>query len=350
MKAYYFKHLLKFKIPGGTSRGVLNDKESWFIIITNGDNYGVGECSLIKGLSPDPDSNFELKLKYICRKIHLGFANLSLELENYPSILFGLETAFCSFKSNDPFVFSKSSLTKGEGSLSVNGLIWMGKKSFMKSQIKEKIQSGFNCIKIKVGALDFDLECEILKSIRSEYSESDIEIRLDANGSFSLDSSFEKLEKLSAFKIHSIEQPISVKQWHEMAFLCEKSPIPIALDEELIGVPSYKEQKKMLLEINPTYIILKPSLIGGLKKADAWIKLASSLNIQWWSTSALESNIGLNAISQWVFNKEPLLPQGLGTGMLFSNNIESPYFIENGFLKYNSNAAWNSDFFKHFIS
>ena len=349
MKAYYFKHLLKFKIPGGTSRGVLNDKESWFIIITNGENYGLGECSLIKGLSPDPDSTFELKLKDICHKIHLGFANLSLELESYPSILFGLETAFRSFESKDPFVFSKSSLTKGEGSLSINGLIWMGKKSFMKNQIEEKIQSGFKCIKIKIGALDFDLECEILKSLRSEYSESDIEIRLDANGSFSLDSAFEKLKKLSTFKIHSIEQPISVKKRQEMAFLCEKSPIPIALDEELIGIPDFKEQKEMLLEINPTYIILKPSLIGGLKKADGWIKLASSLNIQWWSTSALESNIGLNAISQWVYNRKPLLPQGLGTGMLFSNNIESPYFIENGFLKYNSNKGWNSNLFKDFI-
>lgn len=349
MKAYYFKHLLKFKIPGGTSRGVLNDKESWFIIIINGDNYGLGECSLIKGLSPDPDSTFELKLKDICRKIHLGFASLSLELESYPAILFGLETAFRSYESKDPFVFSKSSLTKGEGSLSINGLIWMGKKSFMKNQIEKKIQSGFNCIKIKIGALDFDLECEILKSLRSEYSESDIEIRLDANGSFSLDSAFEKLKKLSTFKIHSIEQPISVKKRQEMAFLCEKSPIPIALDEELIGIPDFKEQKEMLLEINPTYIVLKPSLIGGLKKADGWIKLASSLNIQWWSTSALESNIGLNAISQWVYNRKPLLPQGLGTGMLFSNNIESPYFIENGFLKYNSNKGWNSNLFKDFI-
>ena len=350
MKAYCFKHLLKFKIPSGTSRGILNDKESWFIIIINGENYGIGECSLIKGLSPDPDSTFELKLKDICRKIHLGFSNLSLELESYPAILFGLETAFRSFESKNPFVFSKSNFTTGEGSLSINGLIWMGKKSFMKKQIKEKIESGFKCIKIKVGALDFDLECEILKSLRAEYSQSDIEVRLDANGSFSLSSAFEKLEKLSAFKIHSIEQPISVKQWQEMAFLCKKSPIPIALDEELIGVPSFIEQKKMLLEINPAYIILKPSLIGGLKKADDWIKLASSLNIQWWSTSALESNIGLNAISQWAFNKEPLLPQGLGTGMLYSNNIDSPYFIDNGFLKYNSDIAWNSSLFKDFIS
>ena len=350
MKAYYFRHLLKFKIPSGTSRGVLNDKESWFIIITSGDNYGIGECSLIKGLSPDPDANFELKLKDICNKIHLGFANLSLELKSYPAILFGLETAFRSFESKDPFVFSKSKFTKGEDSLSINGLIWMGEKSFMKRQINEKIQSGFNCIKIKVGALNFNLECEILKSIRSEYSESDIELRLDANGSFSLGSAIEKLKKLSAFKIHSIEQPISVKKWQEMAFLCDKSPIPIALDEELIGISDFNEQKKMLIEINPAYIILKPSLIGGLEKADDWIKLASSLNIQWWSTSALESNIGLNAISQWVFNKRPFLRQGLGTGMLFTNNIESPYFIENGFLKYNSDAAWNSDFFKHFIS
>ena len=203
----------------------------------------------------------------------MDFASLSLELESYPAILFGLETAFRSYESKDPFVFSKSSLTKGEGSLSINGLIWMGKKSFMKNQIEEKIQSGFKCIKIKIGALDFDLECEILKSLRSEYSESDIEIRLDANGSFSLDSAFEQLKKLSTFKIHSIEQPISVKKRQEMAFLCEKSPIPIALDEETyLGYRIFKEQKEMLLEINPTYIILKPSLIGGLKKG-RWLGL-----------------------------------------------------------------------------
>lgn len=350
MKAYYFKYLLNFKMPSGTSRGVLNNKESWFIIIINGDNYGIGECSLIEGLSPDPFSTFELKLKDVCNKINLGLKTLSRELENYPSILFGLETAYRSFKNVSPFVFSESKLTKGQDSLSINGLIWMGEKSFMKNQIKEKIKAGFNCIKIKIGALDFDLECELLKSLRSEYLESDIEIRVDANGSFSCDSAFEKLNRLSDFKIHSIEQPIGVRQWQEMALLCEKSPIPIALDEELIGVFDVKEQKKMLIEINPDYIILKPSLIGGLNKADGWIKLANSLKINWWSTSALESNVGLNAISQWVFDKAPLLQQGLGTGMLFSNNIDSPYYIENGFLKYNPNTDWDSSLFKVYLS
>jgi o-succinylbenzoate synthase len=349
MNAYYFKHLLKFNVPSGTSRGILNQKESWFIVILSGNNYGIGECSLITGLSIDPVSTYELKLKDICSKIHLGFKILSQELEEYPSILFGLESAYRSFHSIDPFVFSKSNLINGNDSLPINGLIWMGEKSFMKNQIKEKIQSGFNCIKIKIGALDFKLECDLLSWLRSEYLESDLEIRLDANGSFSLSSAFNKLQKLSDFKIHSIEQPIKTKQWHEMAFLCEKSPIPIALDEELVGMCNFTDQKRMLKDIKPQYIIIKPSLIGGLKKSNDWVKLAESLKIKWWCTSALESNIGLNIIAQWIFLKTPMVTQGLGTGMLFSNNIESPYSIERGYLKYNSKKTWNTDLFKNYI-
>jgi|TARA_B110000971_G_C20000410_1_gene496533 O-succinylbenzoate synthase len=349
MKAYYFKHLLKFKTPGGTSRGILNDKESWFIVIVDGENYGIGECSLIAGLSPDSNLTFEFKLKQVCEKIQSGL-NPSCDLEDYPSILFGLETALLSFQSSNPFVFSESKLTSGNDSISINGLIWMGEKSFMKKQIKDKIESGFNCIKIKIGALDFNLECELLSAIRSEYSDSDVEIRVDANGSFKPVSCLEKLERLSEYKIHSIEQPIKARQWHEMASLCEKSPLLIALDEELIGITDEKERKKLLYEINPAYIILKPSLIGGTKKADEWIHLAESLNIKWWSTSALESNIGLNAISQWVYNKAPFLKQGLGTGELFLNNIESPYFVEKGSLKYRFEKSWSTDLFESYTS
>jgi len=349
MKAYYFRHLLNFKNPSGTSRGVLNNKESWFIIIVEKDGYGVGECSLIAGLSPDPIASYEDKLKEICNNICLGIDVLRTKLELYPSILFGLETAYLSFESSNPFVLMPSSFTKGEKAIPINGLIWMGEKSFMKKQIKEKIESGFDCIKIKVGALNFDLECELLKSLRLEYSSSDIQIRLDANGSFSPNSALKKLQILSKYDLHSIEQPIRTKMWNEMAFLCEKSPIAIALDEELIGLTSKKQRTKMLSLINPSYIILKPSLTGGLKACDSWIKIANSKGIKWWSTSALESNVGLNAISQWVYNKGSEMKQGLGTGMLYSNNIDSPCYIEKGVLKYNPKKNWETAFFSNYI-
>lgn len=349
MKASFFKHILKFNTPSGTSRGLLSNKESWFVIIANENNYGIGECSLIPGLSPDPVSKFELKLKEVCKNIHLGFNQLSADLVKFPSILFGLETAFRSLYCEDPFVFSKSKLTTGQDGISINGLIWMGDKSFMKRQIKDKINAGFNCLKIKIGSLDFSSECELLKFIRSEYSLSDLELRVDANGSFSNKSALNKLQKLSQYKIHSIEQPIQANQWSEMASLCEKSPLPIALDEELIGAPSIETQKKMLHEIRPAYIILKPSLIGGLKKADSWIKSAEELGIGWWGTSALESNIGLNAISQWLYEKSSDLHQGLGTGMLYSNNINSPYFIHKGRLKYNPKTPWETEFFLNHV-
>ena len=349
MKAHYFRHLLSFKVPSGTSRGVLKTKESWFIVITGNNGYGVGECSLITGLSPDPTSSYEDKLKEICNNICLGIAVLRTRLELYPSILFGLETAYLSFESLDPFVLMASSFTKGEKAIPINGLIWMGEQSFMKKQIKEKIENGFDCIKIKIGALNFDLECKLLKSLRLEYSSKDIEIRLDANCSFSPNSALEKLKILSNYDIHSIEQPIRTKMWDQMAFLCEKSPLAIALDEELIGLTSLKMQTKMLSFINPSYIILKPSLVGGLKACDSWIKIAGSKKINWWSTSALESNIGLNAISQWVFNKESKMKQGLGTGQLYSNNIDSPCYIDKGFLKYNPKKNWETAFFSNYI-
>ena len=349
MKAFYFKHLLKFKIPGVTSRGVLKSKISWFIFIINEENYGIGECSLIEGLSPDPLFLFESKLKEVCSNINLGFEEISKKIQDYPSILFGLETAYLSYNNPNPFTLFKSNFTSGKKSIPINGLIWMGEKSFMKEQIKNKIKNGFECIKIKIGALDFSLELDLLKSIRSEYSERDIEIRLDANGSFDFKKALDKINKLSDFKIHSIEQPIDVNQWDEMALICEKSPIDIVLDEELIGLNDIQKQKKLLSEVKPSYIILKPSLIGGLKKSDKWIDLANSAGIKWWSTSALESNVGLNSISQWVFNKKSLLKQGLGTGMLYSNNINSPHYIEKGYFKYNPKYKWETKLFDKYI-
>lgn len=344
MKASYFKHTLKFKRPSGTSRGVLKTKESWFIKIETEDKFGIGECGLLKGLSIDPLDKFEDALKWTCDHIHLGLENLYDELRDYPSIQFGLEMAFQSFASADPYLLYPSEFTDGKQGMVINGLIWMGEKSFMKTQIQDKIQQGFSCIKLKIGAIDFEAELELLKYIRSEFSASDIEIRVDANGAFAIDDALDKLKRLSDYELHSIEQPIAKGQWDLMAELCKQTPLPIALDEELIGLKDVTNKQEALLTIKPHYIILKPSLIGGFQGTKEWIDLANQNNINWWMTSALESNIGLNAIAQFTFVQDSNMPQGLGTGGLYTNNIESPLTIVGEKIMYKPNLKWENKF------
>ncbi len=224
--------MLSFNTPSGTSRGVLNQKTSWFIVVKNEKKIGIGECSLIEGLSPDPMESYEETLNYTCENIHLGFDVISKKLQSYPSILFGLESAFLSLNSISPFSIFPSDFTKHKDNIPINGLVWMGDKDFMRSQVIEKINSGFDCIKIKIGAIDFNTELELLKNIRREFSEKDIEIRVDANGAFNYEEALKNLSLLYKLKIHSIEQPIMPNQWEKMSLLCEKSPIDIALDEE----------------------------------------------------------------------------------------------------------------------
>ena len=344
MTATYKQYILQFKQPSGTSRGVLTQKETWFIIIANDDSFGIGECGILKGLSIDDRPDFEEKLKWVCENVQLGLDTLLLELEEFPAIQFGLEMAFLSLESNDKFTLFPSKFTIGKDSILINGLIWMGDKQFMKQQIKTKIEAGFSCIKMKIGAVDFKTELELLKSIRQEFSVNDIELRVDANGAFSTTEALEKLKLLSELEIHSIEQPIKQGQFEAMARLCELSPLDIALDEELIGVFGIAKNKELLQTINPQYIILKPSLIGGFKRSNNWIKLAEKQNIKWWITSALESNIGLNAIAQWTYTLGNTMPQGLGTGSLFTNNFLSPLQVENGTLRYNTKQNWNLNF------
>src|SRR5690606_19727585 len=262
---------------------------------------GIGECGILRSLSIDDRPDYEDKLKWVCNNIHLGPEMLWRELQEFPSIQFGVEMAFRSFSSNDPFVLFPSEFTRGNAGIPINGLVWMGEKAYMKQQIIQKIEEGFTCIKLKIGAIDFDAEIDLLKYIRSEFSPEMIEIRLDANGAFSADEALEKLQNLSRYEIHSIEQPIKQGQCSQMAKLCSNYPIPIALDEELIGIFSPLEKNELLREIRPQYIIFKPSLIGGFKGTHKWIGLAEEMGIGWWVTSALESNIGLNAISQWTF-------------------------------------------------
>lgn len=344
LKASWEKYTLHFKQPVFTSRGGLRQKDSWFIFIRDShkqDITGIGECGLLKGLSIDDRDDYEDKLKWICENIHLSKEILFEELTEFPSIRFGLETAFIDYENGGTKILFSSDFTNIEAPVIINGLVWMGSVEFMKKQIREKIEAGFRCIKIKIGAIDFEKELDILKIIRKEYNVREIELRVDANGAFMPDEALEKLKRLSEFDIHSIEQPIARGQVDEMAFLCQNSPVPVALDEELTGVFTEKDKEDLLKIIQPQFIILKPSLVGGFNCCNNWIRLAEEQNTGWWITSALESDIGLNAIAQWTYTLNITIPQGLGTGMLYKNNFHSPLEIRNGRLIYNKSANWD---------
>jgi o-succinylbenzoate synthase len=341
MTATYHQYILNFKKPAGTSRGVLKTKETWFIVIRDNDKTGIGECGLLRGLSVDDVPEYEFHLQYVCENIHLGLDRLYAQMQKFPSIQFGLEMAFQSLYKQTPFLLFPSEFTNGKKAIDINGLIWMGDANFMKNQIRDKLEEGFNCIKLKIGAIDFETELSLLQSIRNEFSAGDIEIRVDANGAFKPNEALKKLHQLSQFDLHSIEQPIAVNQCGEMAKLCQQTPIPIALDEELIGVYEASQKENLLQEIKPQYIILKPSFIGGFQGTQSWIKLAEKHQIGYWITSALESNVGLNAIAQFAYHLNLKMPQGLGTGSLFTNNFDSPLQVKNGKLHYNNLINWN---------
>ena len=339
--ATYQKYILDFKQASGTSRGVLTQKESWFLILEKDGKKGIGECGILRGLSIDDRPDYEEKLQWVCQNIYLGEQKLYGALKEFPSIQFGVEMAFLSLASETPFELFPSNFTKGKKSIPINGLVWMGEPAFMKAQIEQKIAEGFNCIKLKIGAIDFNKELELLQFIRNHFDAKTIEIRVDANGGFSSDEAFSKLQQLHQFDLHSIEQPIKQNQISEMAELCAKTPFPIALDEELIGVFSLDDKEDLLTKIKPQFIILKPSLVGGFQGTQEWISLAEKLNIGWWITSALESNIGLNAIAQFTFTLQSKLPQGLGTGGLYTNNFDAPLEVVNGELWYNPELFWS---------
>ena len=343
MKAHIQKYILNFKKPSGTSRGVLTVKETWFLVLEKNNKKGIGECGMLRGLSIDDRPDFEEKLEWVCQNINFGKDWLWENLIEFPAIQFGVEMAFLSLESENPFELFPSEFTNFKKSVNINGLVWMGEKAFMKQQIETKIAEGFKCIKLKIGAIDFDAELDLLRFIRANFTADQIEIRVDANGAFDTNSAHEKLNQIAAFEIHSIEQPIAKNNIKIMAELCKTSPIPIALDEELIGVFSIKKKEALLLKIRPQYIILKPSFIGGFRGTQEWILIAEKLNIKWWITSALESNIGLNAIAQWTYLKQNPLPQGLGTGGLYSNNIACPLEVLSGQLWYNSEKKWDFD-------
>ena len=341
MKATYKKYVLNFKRPSGTSRGVMSEKETWFLFLEENGKTGIGECGILRSLSIDDRPDYEEKLKWVCDNIHIGKDKLWEELIEFPSIQFGIEMAFLSLQSKTPFELFPSEFIEGTKNMLINGLVWMGEELFMKTQIEEKLAQGFSCIKLKIGAIDFEKELGLLQFIRQNFDAKTIEIRVDANGAFNSNEALSKLNQLNKFELHSIEQPIRANQIQEMKLLCQQTPFPIALDEELIGVFGIEKKQKLLEEIQPQYIILKPSLVGGFKGTLEWITIAESLNIGWWITSALESNIGLNAITQFTYTLQNPLPQGLGTGGLYTNNFDCPLEIKKGRIAYNPNLVWN---------
>ena len=328
LKTKIIPYTLHFKRPAGTSRGVYYDHNVWYVIVSdNSGRWGIGECAPLFDLSCDYNDYYEQTLARFCKKLEIdGFLDIE-SLRSYPSVLFGLETAMQQLEYGS-FGMWNTPFSRGEVGIPINGLIWMGDYDFMLQQIEDKMAQGFRCIKLKIGAINFDRELQLLQYIRSHYSAEKITLRVDANGAFSVTDAMDKLKKLAELDLHSIEQPIRAGQWTFMSELVRVTPLPIALDEELIGVNNPKEKKQLLETIKPQYIILKPTLHGGISGATEWIELASSMNIGWWVTSALESNIGLNAIAQWCATFNNPLPQGLGTGGLYTNNIEMPLSIK----------------------
>lgn len=341
IKARFLKHVLQFKEPAGTSRGVLHNKPTYFLILSDGKNHGIGECGVLPGLSIDDRDGYDEVLEWVCANIHLPSVLIREELTKWPSILFGWEQATRSLDLNGDLRLWYTSFSRGESGQPINGLIWMGDLNFMREQVKKRLDEGFTCLKMKIGAVDLEQELGIIEKLRSEFDPQSLEIRVDANGAFQPNEVPRILDSLARFKVHSIEQPIQAGQWQEMAAICENPSIPVCLDEELIGIYETEEKKRLAQTIRPQFFILKPSLIGGFESSKEWIEIASQFNSGWWMTSALESNIGLNAIAQFTAALGNPMPQGLGTGSLYTNNIPSPLMVRNGQLWYEKDTQWD---------
>ncbi len=347
----FVKRKLQFRFDAGTSRGVLREHTVYWIKAVSTDNklIGWGEAAPLINLSPDHIPDFELRLKEMLTMVSGAIWDLEedsildqveeLIPFEFPSVRFGLESALLDLCHGAQRKYFKNDFFDHKKTIPINGLVWMGDKEFMLDQIKTKLEAGFDCIKMKIGAIDFEEEIRLLQYIRERFDADQITLRVDANGAFPVDEALAKLERLSALDLHSIEQPIKAGQWKEMKTLCKQTPLPIALDEELIG---RSDKADLLGYINPQYIILKPTLVGGVKATKAWISEAGKLGIDWWMTSALESNIGLNVISQLASSYSPTLPQGLGTGQLYHNNLASPLTIRNGEIFYDNELSWES--------
>lgn len=323
---------LQFKQPAGTSRGIYYDRKVWYIVLTSTDPQirftGLGECAPLHDLSCDYDDNYEQRLREVCAEVERTQNLDSNKWRHLPSMLFGLQTAFRSAAGSLAGNYLKlypSDFTQGKRGIPINGLVWMGSYEQMCQRMEEKLDKGFRCVKLKIGAIDFESELALIRQLRSRYSKEVVELRVDANGGFTPTDAPKRLEALAQYDIHSIEQPIRQGQWDEMAKLCANTPLPIALDEELIGVNDFEQKNALLDTIKPQYIVLKPSLHGAFTGAGEWMSLARDRGIGYWTTSALESNVGLNAIAQWcaAIDEHTTMPQGLGTGQLFVENFDN---------------------------
>lgn len=346
-QASWFSYTLVFRFLAKTSRDELRERKVWFIVLEDErGKRGIGECAMLPGLSVDDCPDYENLLNEVCAHPS-AFLDEMNRLSNWPSIRFGLEMASLSLRGANPFLLFPGPFTTGLQNLRINGLVWMNDASSMAAEAREKLRDGFSCIKLKIGAINKEDEFSILKFLRSQFSAEDLEIRVDANGAFSPDEAPLVLDELAKLKVHSIEQPIRAGQPAAMRELCRNTPVPIALDEELIGLTEWQDQKALLDFVRPQYIILKPTLIGGFSASQSWIDLAAEYETGFWITSALESNVGLNAIAQWTAGLPGNnLPQGLGTGSLYRNNIASPLEVKAGYLHYRQDRNWDTRIFE----
>lgn len=342
LEASYTAYPLHFTRPAGTSRGILTEKPCWFVRLRRSDGtVGTGEVSFIPGLSLEDPEEIEIQLDHICKLISRGFMDPGQSLPALPGIQFALESAMLDLEGGGKHILFPSDFTRGSAGIQTNGLIWMGDPGHMKEQIEQKIQEGFRVLKLKVGALSMEEELEVISWVRNRFNEMDLEIRLDANGAWTPEEALLKMEQFAAFGIHSLEQPVAAGQWDALGRVCREAPVPVALDEELIGLDPEGDGASLLDTVRPRYLILKPGLLGGFRIAERWIRMAGEHGIGWWVTSALESSIGLNAVAQWTFAQELKLPQGLGTGMIYSNNMSSPMQLEGDILWYHPRKAWD---------
>ena len=354
LKLDWTTHTLHFSFDAGTSRGVLREKTSWIIKIYHPQTpsvFGLGEAGPLKGLSQEEEEDFPSVFKSLREALltikmpadEMEVLNLAGQLVSsvYPSVRFALETALLDLLNGGTRKIFHNPFSLGKMPLPINGLIWMGDKAFMQKQIKEKLSDGYKCLKMKIGSIDFATELDIIAGIRKKYSPNDLMIRLDANGAFSTSEALTKLEKLERYKIHSIEQPVQPGQWEAYHVLCNRTPIPIALDEELIAIETSQRKAELLDFIQPQFIVIKPTLLGGIRESLEWIEMADKRKIGWWATSALESNIGLNAIAQFAAQFSGNKIHGLGTGQLYKNNFTSPLFVSHGYLNSGTSNVWD---------
>lgn len=341
MRLQFAPYVLKFKEPAGTSRGVLTEKITCFLRLFDENDptkYGVGEAAIFPGLSPEADDRFFYKLMELQANVRLG---MQTDLTRFPSLQCGFEQVIRDFSGGCHGTYFNSPFLLGEDSIEINGLVWMGNKEEMMERLERKLADGFHCVKLKIGAIDWRSEVEMVQYIRDRYDRKRVEIRVDANGGFDMDNAIPRLKRLADLDVHSIEQPIKAGNPTLMRFLCDVSPLPIALDEEQIGKFTRQQKEEMLDAIRPAYIVIKPTLTGGFSGAEEWIELARERGIGWWITSSLESNIGLNALAQWVATLDTDMPQGLGTGALFTNNAEAPIYLEGDRLKYDPARSYD---------